>query len=117
MPCIDSSKYLDSGAATFNNFTAWSPATRNQLFGPHYFDLDLNLYRTFKILERVNLGIGIQAFNALNHPNFANPDSAFGDGSTGIISATAATTTSPYGSFLGFDSSVRVVQLSGKITF
>jgi hypothetical protein len=117
VPCIDSSKYLDSGAATFNNFTAWSPATRNQLFGPHYFDLDLNLYRTFKILERVNLGIGIQAFNALNHPNFANPDSAFGDGSTGIISATAATTTSPYGSFLGFDSSVRVVQLSGKITF
>ena len=85
--------------------------------GPHYFDLDLNLYRTFKIAERVSLGFGIQAFNALNHPNFATPDATLGDGSTGIISGTAATTTSPYGSFLGFDSSVRVVQLSGKILF
>jgi len=116
-PCINSNVYLNSGAATFNNFTAWSPATRNQLFGPHYFDLDLNMYRTFRIAERATLGFGIQAFNALNHPNFANPDSALGDGSTGIISATAATTTSPYGSFLGFDSSVRVVQISGKINF
>ena len=75
------------------------------------------MYRTFRIAERATLGFGIQAFNALNHPNFANPDSALGDGSTGIISATAATTTSPYGSFLGFDSSVRVVQISGKINF
>jgi len=116
-PCINSSVYLDSGAATFSNFTAWSPATRNQLFGPHYFDLDLNLYRTFKIAERASFGFGIQAFNALNHPNFAQPDATLGDGSTGIISGTAATTTSPYGSFLGFDSSVRVVQLSGKLIF
>jgi len=117
VPCIDSSKYLDAGAATFNGFTQWSPATRNQLFGPHYFDLDLNLYRTFKIKERANFKVGIQAFNALNHPNFGQPDATLGDGSTGTISGMASTTTSPYGSFLGFDSSVRVVQLSGKITF
>jgi len=116
-PCINSSVYLDAGAATFNNFTAWSPATRNQLFGPHYFDLDLNLYRSFKIMEKVSFKVGIQAFNAFNHPNFANPDSTLGDGSTGLISGMSSTTTSPYGSFLGFDSSVRVVQLSGKITF
>lgn len=114
-PCINSSMYLDS--STIPNFTAWSPATRNQLFGPHYFDLDLNLYRSFKIKERVDMKFGIQAFNALNHPNFALPDATLGDGSTGIISGMASTTTSPYGSFLGFDSSVRVVQLTGKITF
>jgi hypothetical protein len=117
VPCINSSVYIDSGAATFNGFSEWSPATRNQLFGPHYFDVDLNLYRSFKIMEKVSFKVGIQAFNAFNHPNFAQPDSTLGDGSTGIISGTASTTTSPYGSFLGFDSSVRVVQLSGKITF
>jgi hypothetical protein len=116
-PCIDSSKYLNSGAATFNNFTEWSPATRNQLFGPHYFDLDLNLYRNFTFKERFKLAVGIQAFNVLNHPNFGNPDSTFGDGTTGIIQGTVATTTSPYGSFLGFDSSVRVAQISGKLNF
>ena len=114
-PCIDSSKYLDS--STISNFTQWSPATRNQLFGPHYFDLDMNVYRNFSISERVKLGIGAQAFNLLNHPNFGQPDTSLGDGSTGIISGTLATTTSPYGSFLGFDESVRVVQLSGKIVF
>jgi hypothetical protein len=114
-PCIDSSKYLD--ASNIPNFTEWSPATRNQLFGPHYFDVDMNLYRTFKIKERVNLKIGAQAFNAFNHPNFGQPDAILGDGTTGLISTMSATTTSPYGSFLNFDSSVRVVQLSGKITF
>jgi len=115
VPCIDSSKYLD--ASTIPNFTAWSPATRNQLFGPHYFDLDLNLYRSFTLKERFTMKFGIQAFNALNHPNFALPDGTLGDGSTGVISGMASTTTSPYGSFLGFDSSVRVVQLTGKINF
>src|ERR1035441_5555888 len=114
-PCINSAVYLDS--STIPNFTAWSPATRNQLFGPHYFDLDLNLYRTFKIAEKVSLGFGVQAFNALNHPNFATPDTTLGDGAIVLISSMAATTTSPYGSFLGFDSSVRVVQLTGKINF
>ena len=59
----------------------------------------------------------MQAFNVLNHPNFGQPDGTLGDGSTGVIGGTLATTTSPYGSFLGFDESVRVVQLSGKITF
>ncbi|MGO9008913.1 MAG: TonB-dependent receptor domain-containing protein [Bryobacteraceae bacterium] len=114
-PCIDSSVYLDS--SVIPNFTAWSPATRNQLFGPHYFDVDMNLYRTFALKERLTMKFGIQAFNALNHPNFALPDGTLGDGSTGIISGMASTTTTPYGSFLGFDSSVRVVQLTGKITF
>jgi hypothetical protein len=107
--------YLDS--SVIPNFTAWSPATRNQLFGPHYFDLDLNLYRSFTIKEKYSMKFGIQAFNALNHPNFALPDGTLNDGSTGVISGMAATTTSPYGSFLGFDSSVRVVQLTGKINF
>jgi len=115
IPCIDSSVYLDS--STIPYFKQWSPATRNQLFGPHYFDLDLNLYRNFTIKERFKLGIGIQAFNALNHPNFGFPDTTLGDGSTGLIGGTVSTTTSPYGSFLGFDGSVRVVQLSGKLNF
>jgi hypothetical protein len=116
-PCINSNVYLDSGAATFNNFTQWSPQTRNQLRGPHYFDMDLNLFRNFKIAEKVSFGIGVQAFNAFNHPNFATPDANFGDSTFGTIGGMVNAPTSPYGTFLGFDASVRVVQLSGKITF
>jgi hypothetical protein len=52
-----------------------------------------------------------------NHPNFGLPDGAIGDSTFGQISGMTGVPTSPYGNFLGFDSSVRVVQLSAKVTF
>jgi outer membrane receptor protein involved in Fe transport len=115
VPCINSAAYLDS--STINNFTAWSPQTRNQLRGPHYFDSDMSLFRNFRLAERATFGVGLQAFNVFNHPNFATPDAGLGDSTFGTISGMVNSPTSPYGSFLGFDSSVRVVQLSGKIVF
>ena len=114
-PCINASAYLDSSVIDY--FTAWSPQTRNQLRGPHFFDMDLNIYRNFKICECATLGIGLQAFNVLNHPNFGLPDNGLGDATFGLISQMANAPTSPYGSFLGFDSSVRVAQLTAKVTF
>ena len=114
-PCINANVYLDS--SVINNFTAWSPQTRNQLHGPHYFDLDLILFRNFHITEKATFGIGAQAFNAFNHPNFANPDATLGDSTFGTLGGMVNSPTSPYGSFLGFDSSVRTVQLSAKILF
>jgi len=116
-PCINANSFLNTGAASFTNFTAWSPQTRNQFRGPHYFDIDMALYKTFKFGEGKNLGIGAQAFNVFNHPNFGNPDSGLGDPTFGLLTGMAGTPTSPYGSFLGFDSSVRVVQLSAKLQF
>ena len=113
--CVNPNVYLNSGI--INNFTEWSPQTRNQLHGPHFFDMDLNLFRNFNITERAHLGIGVQAFNAFNHPNFANPDATYGDPTFGTVGGMVSPTTSVYGSFLGFDSSVRVVQLSAKVTF
>jgi Carboxypeptidase regulatory-like domain len=114
-PCINQNVYFNSATAPY--FTEWSPQTRNQLRGPRYFNMDLNLYRNFKIAERVTFGVGAQAFNVFNHPNFANPDANYGDSTFGTIGGMVNSPTSPYGTFLGFDSSVRVVQLSGKIVF
>ena len=116
-PCLNANAFLNSGAASFNGFTAWSPQTRNQFRGPHYFNIDMALYKTFKFGEGRNIGIGVQAFNVFNHPNFGNPDSGLGDSTFGLIQSTVNSPTSPYGSFLGFDSSVRVVQLSAKLQF
>ncbi len=92
---------------------------RNQYRGPHYFDMDLNLFKNFKIAERFNLAIGAQAFNAFNHPNFGLPNATFfsGDPTFGGINTMQGTPTSPYGNFLGFDSSPRVMQLSAKLVF
>ena len=89
--------------------------------------MDLNLFKNFKIGERFNFAIGAQAFNVFNHPNFGFPNASFAstftgwtssvDPTFGTISSMQATPTSPYGNFLGFDSSPRVMQLSAKIVF
>ena len=36
----------------------YSTQRRNQYRGPHYFDMDLNLFKNFKVAERFNLAIG-----------------------------------------------------------
>ena len=123
--CLSAAGVLDTGAALGAFFSGTGPALgypterRNQYRGPHYFDFDLNLFKNFKFAERYNFAIGAQAFNAFNHPNFGLPNgTAAGDNSTfGIISSMQGTPTSPYGNFLGFDSSPRVLQLSAKIVF
>jgi len=117
VPCINANAFLNSGDPNFSNYTAWSPQNRNMFRGPHYFGLDAALFKTFKFRERVSLAVGIQAFNLFNHPNFANPDSTLGDSTFGQVTGMVSNPTSPYGAFLGFDSSPRVVQLTGKITF
>jgi hypothetical protein len=116
-PCLNPAAFVDSASNSFNGYTMFSTQPRNQYRGPHFFDMDMSLFRNIKITERVNFAVGLQAFNVFNHPNFTNPDSNLGDSTFGQISAMQPVPTSPYGVFLGFDSSVRVVQISGKIVF
>lgn len=116
-PCLDANAFVNSAADDFAGYTQFSTQMRNQYRGPHFFDMDMALFKTFKLTERVTFGVGAQAFNAFNHPNFFLPDANLGDSTFGQISTMTPTPTSPYGSFLGFDSSPRVVQISGKIVF
>ncbi|HUE01868.1 MAG TPA: TonB-dependent receptor [Bryobacteraceae bacterium] len=51
---------------------------RNELRGFGFFQLDLALRRVIPITERYRLSISAEAFNALNHPNFANPSTQEG---------------------------------------
>lgn len=129
--CLSLAGVTDTSVAFFNwlgNGTNTSPAAagilypsqhRNQYRGPHYFDMDLNLFKNFKFGERFNFAIGAQAFNAFNHPNFGLPNANWNPGDTtfGVIDTMQGTPTSPYGNFLGFDSSPRVMQLSAKLVF
>jgi len=48
--------------------------SRNNLRGPGYFNLDLGIGKTFPVYkEGVTLKFHVDAFNALNHPNFQTP--------------------------------------------
>ena len=47
--------------------------SRNNLYGPGFFDLDLGAGKTFLIHESMNVEFRADAFNAFNHPNFGTP--------------------------------------------
>jgi outer membrane receptor protein involved in Fe transport len=68
VPCtVDGSGNCLPGTQHFGNLG------RNAFTGPAYKNLDFSLVKDSKINERVTLQFRVNAFNILNHPNFANP--------------------------------------------
>ena len=91
-----SRKCFDSTAPTnspyFTDPTGFGGQSRDQFFGPGYFNTDFMFLKGFKVpgLESGMLQIGVQAYNILNHPNFLNPDTNYSDGpGFGVITETA----------------------------
>jgi len=105
---------------------------RNAFRGFALFQQDLSLRRSFRITDRLRLQARVEAFNFLNHPNFASPSSVLGTvsspntitpaGGFGVSHAMFATgaTTGGYGS--GFSPLYQVggprsLQLAMKLEF
>ncbi len=73
--------YTSSGGLRIVNpaaFTIPAPGTfgnsaRNLLSGPMFAQLDLTLYKRFRISEAKNIEFRAEFYNLLNHANFANP--------------------------------------------
>jgi len=53
--------------------TTFGTVARNSFRGPEYFNTDLSLRKNFQLYEGLQLQIGANAYNVLNHPNFSNP--------------------------------------------
>jgi hypothetical protein len=118
-PCLvkaDFATYPGSGVASAVQ-TDWGNIAADSFRGPGYFDIDTQLSRTFKVKERVSMLFGIQAYNTLNHPNFANPSGSVTSGSFGQITSTLGPPTSIYGTGQGASVSGRLAVLTGRITF
>lgn len=88
-PCIPTSGYGTTGRDFFH--------------GPGRTNLDLALAKSTAITERINVELRLEAFNAFNHTQFANPDTNIDDNTFGQITTT-----------LG---SERIVQVAGRLTF
>jgi len=106
---FDKSVY-STPAATLTSATgvAYAPfgtLTRNGsgLNGPGYLNLDASIFKKFKFTERVGGELRADMFNALNHPNFNNPQ-------TSVTSAT-------FGEINGTASSPRLVRFGVRVTF
>ena len=46
---------------------------RNSLSGPTFKEWNFSLYKKTNLTERLSMKLGVDVFNLLNHPNFANP--------------------------------------------
>jgi hypothetical protein len=69
-----------AGCSFFAQPAGFGNLHRNALTGPGFADTDVSLEKTTRITEQSALILRIDAFDLLNHVNFANP----------ILSATAA---------------------------
>jgi hypothetical protein len=78
----------------FFNTSAFAPqpvgtvgdVQRNSLFGPHFRHVDLSLFKTFAVTERVGVQFRAEAFNISNTPNFYINNNA-GNGATQLGNA------------------------------
>ncbi len=104
--------------ATRNLFSQPGPGEtgnvgRNYFIGPRYMETDISLLRKFRVSERVNFDVRVDARNLTNTPNFAAPtavlpagytQSGFGNSIFGRINA-------------GTTNNNRRVQISAKLNF
>jgi hypothetical protein len=105
--------YMFAGATDFTN----PVAGRNAFRGPGFLGGDMSLRKNFKVTERVDFQLGLDAYNFLNHANFAPPGTNTAFGFFGSTLTTQFTPTSPYGAFALAATDMRIAQIQGKITF
>jgi hypothetical protein len=100
--CIDKSAFAVPGNIAQGIF-AYGNSGRNILRGPHLFNTDMSIFKTFPIKERLRFTFRAEAFNVWNNPEFSNP-------SANIEAAT-------FGNITSTSTSSRVMQFGGKLTF
>lgn len=113
-PCFQKPGIFN-GSATQDNF---GNTPRNSFRGPHYSDVDLSVYKDVIRKAAAQFQVGAQAYNVLNHVNFAQPGTdASNPGTLGVISGDISAPTSPYGAGQGSVVSGRVLVVQGRLTF
>ena len=69
--------------------TAFGNSSTGIIDGPGQGSIDFALSKTISVYESSRLQFRAEFFNALNHPQFANPDTNFASPTFGLISSTA----------------------------
>ena len=112
-PCMTAAEFgAEYTSATFGGIQG-----RNAFRGPGFFDTDLSITKYFTLFERLKFGIGGEAFNLFNHPNFDQPTNDIASPYFGEITRLVSVPTSILGDFLGGDASPRIIEAKLTVTF
>jgi hypothetical protein len=84
----------DDGA--WFDITAFAPITdvrfgnvgRNTMRGPGVVNMDLSIFRSFRVVEKLKVEFRAESFNISNTPHFANPNGNVNSAQFGRIYAT-----------------------------
>jgi hypothetical protein len=80
-------KWFNTSLFVPNAIGTFGDSGRNILQGPKYFDMDLGLFKTTHVTERVSIQFRAEFFNIFNDVNFQNPGNTLGSGFGQITSA------------------------------
>jgi Carboxypeptidase regulatory-like domain/TonB dependent receptor-like, beta-barrel len=104
---------------TWFNTTAFTPVQtvkignggrgNSWLRGPGIAQLDLSIFRTFKLTERFNLKMRFETLNFTNTPHWNNPNTTCSITSTGVCGGSLGQITSGFGQ--------RIIQLGAEVDF
>jgi hypothetical protein len=84
----DDGTWFDTSAFARPTGAGFGSVGRNTMRGPGVVNLDLSLFRDFKISERFNLQFRAEAFNISNTPHFSNPEEDINSSNFGTIQST-----------------------------
>ncbi|HKU27368.1 MAG TPA: carboxypeptidase regulatory-like domain-containing protein [Candidatus Sulfotelmatobacter sp.] len=85
-------EWFNTAAFQKNAVGTFGNVPRNILRGPGYADVDLSLFKDIAPEHRFHAQFQAEAFNALNHTNFANPTTSVSSGTFGQITSTSTST-------------------------
>jgi Carboxypeptidase regulatory-like domain/TonB dependent receptor len=75
----DDGTWFDTSAFARPTGVRFGNVGRNTMSGPGVVNLDLSLFRTFKLTERFNLQFRAESFNVSNTPHFSTPTDDIAD--------------------------------------
>ena len=84
----DDGTWFDTTAFARPTGPRFGTVGRNTMRGPGVVNMDLSLFRTFKLTEKLNLQFRGESFNLSNTPHFANPNGNANSSSFGRITST-----------------------------
>ena len=83
-------QWFDTSAFVQPTTAAYGNTPKNGYYGPGVTTFDASLSRTIPIHEAISVQLRADAFNALNHPNFANPGVSLTSTNFGQVTGTAS---------------------------